>query len=188
MSTSKYLEKLRSDLHDTRDKLADERQKSKMLAEQWTAARAQLDAIQAARGEAVEVVAIAEGEGELPERCWRGLKWADRIDPVSVPVGSDLMTVAQHDRIVAALNATHTPTPQQISDYLNGLETIQREVAERDARRAAPPASGAVPVPRELLELAYQAVHALAGMKIDGYTEQQCADLRALLAKGGGQS
>jgi len=29
------------------------------------------------------------------------------------------------------------PTNQQISDYLNGLDAIQREVVEREARSAA---------------------------------------------------
>lgn len=43
-----------------------------------------------------------------------------------------------------------------------------------------------VVVSRELLDLAYQAVHALAGMGIDGYTEGRCAELRQLLAKSEG--
>lgn len=38
-------------------------------------------------------------------------------------------------------------------------------------------------IDRELLDLCYQAVHALAGMKIEGFTGQRCAELRAILAQ-----
>jgi len=37
-------------------------------------------------------------------------------------------------------------------------------------------------VDRELLELAYNAVHALMGMDIDGFTAERCKELRHLLA------
>ncbi|SNS16789.1 hypothetical protein [Pseudomonas segetis] len=51
----------------------------------------------------------------------------------------------------------------------------------------APPAIPAtqVLVERELLALCYSAVHALCGMKIDGYTESKCKKLRAILSSKG---
>ena len=38
-------------------------------------------------------------------------------------------------------------------------------------------------IDRELLDLCYQAVHAMAWMKIEGFTEQRYAKLRAILAQ-----
>lgn len=52
-------------------------------------------------GEEVQVVAIAEGSGQLPESSWRGLRWSPSINPMDVPANSDLMTVAQYRRLMA---------------------------------------------------------------------------------------
>lgn len=45
-------------------------------------------------------------------------------------------------RDAQAESGANKPTPQQISDYLNGLDRIERELVEHEARAAAPQAQG----------------------------------------------
>lgn len=117
--------------------LAQSVQTIERITESGEARRAQIAAIQQAKGEEVEVVAIAEGEGELPESSWRGLKWGDRIDPMDVPAGSDLMTVAQHQRITAAMAAEVERLKRENANIRVKWTEYGRELeAERDALRA----------------------------------------------------
>jgi hypothetical protein len=54
---------------------------------------------------------------------YRNFKVGDKVQLYAAPI---------------AQTAPPTPTPQQISDYLNGLDAIQRALVERDARQTAP--------------------------------------------------
>lgn len=147
-------------------------------------------------GEEAEVVAhfqVPTGGSYAGERF-------TRLDPVPETPAANrtyepLMTVAQHERIVGQrLAEIERLRKQNVSDkaammdshhaFIRQLEdSVCRMVKERDATLSAQQ-SAHVSVPRELLSIAYQAVHALAGMKIDGYTERECAELRALLNGG----
>ncbi|MAB96981.1 MAG: hypothetical protein CMK71_02790 [Pseudomonadaceae bacterium] len=74
------------------------------------------------------------------------------------------------------------PSKDELFDSLRNMSEICR--AHGFDTPSIPETS--VVVERELLDLCYSAVHALCGMKIDGYTESECKELRAILSSKGG--
>ncbi|MFU2829900.1 hypothetical protein ACM7OB_30130 [Pseudomonas aeruginosa] len=87
-----------------------------------------------AEAERPEVVAVMESNGA------GGKRLAQRFPIVNVFVGDELMTVAQHERIVGALRAVIAQLRQHKNDYMDsGQETyraLQNEIREREAEIA----------------------------------------------------
>lgn len=87
-----------------------------------------------AEAERPEVVAVMESNGA------GGKRLAQRFPIVNVFVGDELMTVAQHERIVGELRAVIAQLRQHKNDYMDsGQETyraLQNEIREREAEIA----------------------------------------------------
>lgn len=87
-----------------------------------------------AEAERPEVVAVMESNGA------GGKRLAQRFPIVNVFVGDELMTVAQHERIVGELRAVIAQLRQHKNDYMDsGQQTyraLQNEIREREAEIA----------------------------------------------------